>query len=93
MHTSYFQLPDFGEVIVIHNGDWSGDAIVRWGPILKNPAHDGYTSGDKEYAHEVTLPAGLLLGIGRRQALNFVRDQVLDFIGNLKYEDMEKAIV
>lgn len=56
MHTLRIKTKDFGEVAVLHHGDWTGTAKVVW--------YDDY----KE-RQEVELPASLLLAIGKKSAV------------------------
>jgi hypothetical protein len=50
--------------VVIVNGDWSGDAIVRW------------NFRGNEYS-EAVLPGNLLLEISKVAAVDMVRDRVV----------------
>jgi hypothetical protein len=70
MHTHRYETKEYGEVIVIVNGDWSGDAIVRWN-----------FRGDRlgEYS-EAVLPANLLLQISKGAAVDMVRDRMISVL-------------
>lgn len=63
---------DLGEVVVNHNSDWSGTAIVSWGfaPDPKWPGHE-------KAAHTVEMPGALLVALGRGAALAQVRSAVI----------------
>jgi hypothetical protein len=71
MHTHRYETKEYGEVIVIVNGDWSGEAIVRWNFV-----------GEKEpmkYS-EAVLPANLLLAISKVAAVDMVRDRLISVL-------------
>lgn len=87
MNTSRFTIDD-EHIIVHHNTDWSGDAIVMWGRI-ETPRHlvgdERYPFPDSlvTYAHEVKLPGALLLALGREAALNSIRSKLISVLENL----------
>lgn len=68
MHTHRYKTEEYGEVVVIVNGDWSGDAIVRWGFTGKEPT--------AKYS-EAVIPANLLLEISKGAAVDMVRDKLI----------------
>lgn len=68
MHTHRYETKEYGEVIVNVNGDWSGDAIIRWNFSGKEPS--------RKYS-EAIIPACILLGISQQAAVEFVRDKVI----------------
>jgi len=68
MHTHRYQTKEYGEVVVLVNGDWSGDAIVRWGFSGKEPTI--------KYS-EAVIPGNLLLEISKRAAVDIVRDRLI----------------
>jgi len=53
------------------NGDWSGEAIVRWN-----------FRGQEDYS-EAVLPAALLLEISKKGAVDTVRDTVISALERL----------
>jgi hypothetical protein len=67
MHTHTYQTKEYGEVVVIVNGDWSGDAIVRW-----NFLGNAYS--------EAVLPGNLLLAISKVAAVDMVRDRLISVL-------------
>lgn len=64
MHTSEYKVEGFEDVRVFHNGAWDGDAIVAWTEPGKSQAR-------------VTLPAALLLALGKPVAVGIIRDRVI----------------
>ena len=72
MNRTVVHAAGLGEVVVNHNSDWSGTAIVSWGfaPDPKWPGHE-------KAAHTVEMPAPLLVSMGRAAALTLVRDGVI----------------
>ena len=69
MSTSRFDVDGFGDVVVILNGDWSGEATVKWG---RHVDMSGVV-----YDHEVALPAPLLQSLSRQASVDFVRDHLI----------------
>lgn len=63
MHTSTYEVPGYGEVQVLHNGDWSGEAEVVW------------TDGGED--RRAAVPAKLLVRIGMKVAVDFVRSEMI----------------
>lgn len=63
MHTSTYEVPGYGEVHVIHNGGWDGEAEVVW------------TDGGED--RRVAVPAKLLVRIGMKVAVDFVRSEMI----------------
>lgn len=70
MHSHSYATKEHGEVVVLVNGDWSGEAKVRW----NFRGHD--------YS-EAVLPAALLLAISKRGAVETVRDTVISALERL----------
>jgi hypothetical protein len=67
-HTSKFQLPGYqGDVVVIHNGDWSGDAKVIFQEAV-------FGIGDKQEkpVKEVEIPGRLLIALALPVAKEFL---------------------
>jgi hypothetical protein len=64
MHTSQYKVDGYEDVRIFHNGGWDGDAIVAW------------TEPGKPQ-EMVTLPAALLLALGRPVAVDIIRDRVI----------------
>jgi hypothetical protein len=71
MHTHRYETKEYGEVIVIVNGDWSGEAIVRRGFTSKEP--------NAKYS-EAVIPANLLLAISKEAAVDMVRDRMISVL-------------
>ena len=69
MHSHSYEVEGYGKVVVLSNGDWSGDAIIRWN-----------FHGTKEAVKysEATLPGKLLLEISKLGAIDLIRDHGLD---------------
>lgn len=61
MHTTRVETEEVGEVIVQHNGDWSGMAIVTW------------QDSDDGPRHEARVPGYVLVACAREKA---VRDAI-----------------
>lgn len=74
MHTHRYQTKEYGEVVVIVNGDWSGDAIVRWGFTSNEPT---------ARCSEAIIPGNLLLEISKGAAVDIVRDKVISTLEQL----------
>ena len=71
MHSHTYETKEYGGVVVLVNGDWSGEATVRWN-----------FRGQKDYS-EAVLPAALLLEISKRGAVEAVRDTVISALERL----------
>jgi hypothetical protein len=84
MHTTSFELPDGIKVSVNHNGDWSGQAEVTWSTV-------GYESLPDALNHSV-IPARLLVQIGSRVAFEQLRSKLVDFIGDLEFEEEPEPV-
>jgi hypothetical protein len=68
-----FDLVGYGEVVVEHPKSWKGRAIVRW----ENPdAANGQV--------ERKIPAQLLVELSRKIARRSVRNEVIDFLKEVK---------
>jgi hypothetical protein len=74
MHSHSYEVEGYGKVVVLVNGDWSGEAIVRWN------FHPDETS--MKFA-EAVLPAKLLLELSKQGAVGIVRDQVISALERL----------
>lgn len=61
MHTTIVETEEVGEVVVQHNGDWSGMATLTW------------QNADDGPRHEVRVPAYVLAACAREKA---VRDAI-----------------
>ena len=70
MHTHRYKTEEYGEVVVIVNGDWSGEAIVRW----------GFNGNKPDQCSEAVVPANLLLEISKGAAVDMVRDRVISVL-------------
>lgn len=73
MHTTKVQTKTHGEVLVLHNSDWSGMAVVHW-------KSDGETI-------QAALPGEMLVAMSRAAALTAVRSAVVDAIEGMKDGD------
>lgn len=69
MHHLGIQVEGVGQVSINHNGDWSGDAIVRW--------------GDGKDRQEVVMPAAIFLEVSKRSAIAMVRDRAISALEQL----------
>ncbi len=58
-----------GTAYINHNSDWSGEAIVSW--------------MDNGGEHEVRLPAWILVAGGKKAAIEFVRNAVVEALEEL----------
>jgi hypothetical protein len=81
MHSSEFEIAGYeNPVIVHHNGDWSGEAIVVF-QEAKTHLHD-----KKVYPkQEVTIPARLLIGLALPVAQEAVQDALVGFAEDLPH--------
>jgi len=75
MHSSEFKIKGYkGKVVVSHNGDWSGDAIVYY----QESGAKGFTpEGEPK---EVTVPGKLLIALALPVAKKFVGDKIISQI-------------
>lgn len=75
MTTSEFDIEGYGRVVVNHNSDWSGEAKIRW-----------HAKGTQRnyYGQEVEFPASLLLELGKRAAIEMVKDELISFLEQLE---------
>lgn len=79
MHSSSFKIKGYkGDVTVLHNGDWSGDAII----VFKVASYGDWDVQDKP-EQRVTIPAPLLIALGKGVAFRALRDQVTGFLEQL----------
>lgn len=100
MHTSKFTI-DGEEVLVHHNGDWSGEVIVMWGrkevprfevegdpkkPLMQRPISPRVT-----FEHEVKLPGKLLIALARGAAVRFIGGKVLSLMEQLDDDEMKPS--
>jgi hypothetical protein len=72
-HTSKFRIKGT-EYTVIHNGDWSGNAEIRW----EQPIH-----GEPSRHVAVSIPGELLIAVGRQATLQEVAGLVEDLMGKV----------
>jgi hypothetical protein len=81
MRTSKFEIVGYeGEVVVFHNPDWSGEAIIEF-QEAKLGIHD-----KKKYPkQEVTIPAKLLIGLGLPVAQQAVGEALVGFAQDLPH--------
>jgi len=73
MHSDFYEIKPYGRVLVIHNGDWSGLAILKW-------TEDGAEK-------TVELPAKLLTKVGLKQAKAYVMDHIVTAMEQISEED------
>lgn len=72
MHSSEFRIRGYkGKVVVNHNGDWSGDAIVHY----QEAGVEGILP-DKE-PQAVRVPGRLLIALALPVAKKFVGDKII----------------
>ena len=69
MHTSRYDIPGYGEVTVIYNSGFDGEARILW--------------GRGEERGEARIPAGLLVQVAGNVALDHVRNETVAFLENL----------
>jgi hypothetical protein len=82
MHSSEFKIKGYkGKVVVNHNGDWSGDAIVMY----QEAGVKGILP-DKE-PQEVRVPGKLLIALALPVAKKFVIGEV---ISNIEQIDVDR---
>jgi hypothetical protein len=81
MHTSKFQIAGYeGDVLVFHNGDWSGEAIIEF-----REAKLGIHDKKKYPKQEVTIPGRLLIGLGLPVAQEAIQDALVGFAEDLPH--------
>jgi|KBSSwiStaDraftv2_1062776.scaffolds.fasta_scaffold3448049_2 hypothetical protein len=72
-HSSSFQIPGYdGDVVVIHNGDWSGDATV----VFKEAVFGSWDKKEK-LEQRVEIPAKLLVALALPVAKEFVLSEIV----------------
>lgn len=72
-HSSSFQIRGYdGDVVVIHNGDWSGDATV----IFKEAVFGSWDKKEKP-EQRVQIPAKLLIALALPAAKEFVLGEIV----------------
>lgn len=71
MHTTTARRTPGAEVCIIHNGDWSGEVLIRW---RTGPEPDDYA--------EVELPADVLLCAMAASASDALRSAVISAVEN-----------
>jgi len=72
-HSSSFKIPGYeGDVVVIHNGDWSGDATV----VFKEAVHGSWDKEEK-VEKRIEVPGRLLVALGLATAKQFVMTQII----------------
>ena len=67
MHGLTLQVEGIGQVIVNHNGDWSGDVLLIW----------------DEGRERREIPAAILLAISKESSFNMLRDRLISFLEDL----------
>lgn len=90
MHRSAFKIRGYeGEVVVHHNGDWSGEAIICF--------QEEALGTDNPEPQEVTIPAKLLAALAIPATRTMVSDLLVSFAERLPetlgiYEASEAAM-
>lgn len=90
MHRSAFKIQGYkGDVVVHHNGDWSGEAIICF--------QEEALGTDRPKAREVEIPAKLLVALGIPATRAMVTSLLESFAERLPetlgiYEASEKAV-
>lgn len=82
MHASEFKIRGYkGPVVVNHNGDWSGDAIIHYQEAgVKGILPDGKPK-------EITVPGKLLIALGLPVAKKFVGDRIISKIEQMDVDE------
>ena len=79
-HTSRFEIPGFPRpVTVIHDGDWSGTAIVSWEDV------------DGEF-QRANIPASLLVQLGQKVAFEYTKNEVINFLESLESPSSDPSL-
>lgn len=92
MHTSAFKIRGYeGDVLIFHNGDWSGEAIIRFQEEVF-----GKWDKQKKPVQEVEIPAKLLAALAIPATRAMVSDLLVSFAERLPetlgiYEASEAA--
>jgi hypothetical protein len=81
MHTTKFDIPDYGECRIHHNGDWSGEAILQWTEAF--PSQQGRTPIPPE-THMVTMPGRLLFALAQAMTKEIIKDQLISFLERMR---------
>lgn len=78
MHTSIFKIPGYQGILVFHNGDWSGDVIIRF-------QEEVFGTWDKQNkpVKEVEIPGRLLVALSLDVAKKAVADEVTRLMDDL----------
>ncbi len=72
-HASSFKIPGYqGDVVVIHNGDWSGDATV----VFREAVYGAWDKQEKP-EQRITIPAKLLIALALPIAKEYVISQMI----------------
>ncbi len=76
MHSTKVKVPGYEAAVILHNGDWSGDAHVRaW---VKGDPDKSFTNLPPDL--DVTLPAAVLLAVGEKSATEKFRSDAISFL-------------
>ena len=82
MHSSEFKIRGYkGKVVVNHNGDWSGDAIINY----QEAGVKGILP-DKE-PKEIRVPGKLLIALALPVAKRFVGDKIISQVEQMDVDD------
>lgn len=81
MHRTEIDTEEYGKVYIHHNGDWSGELIIRY--------DDKYNDVK---GRETLIPADLFFQIGKKVAFEKIRDEIENFLDELEddKEDYEE---
>jgi hypothetical protein len=75
MHTSTFKLSDYkGDITVVHNGDWSGDAEILY---QEKGVKGILPDGEKQ---SVKVPGRLLVELSRKVAVEAVKNHLISVL-------------
>lgn len=78
MHSSEFKIKGYkGKVVVNHNGDWSGDAIIYYQEAGVKGMKDILPD---EEPKEIRVPGKLLIALALPVAKRFVGDKIISQI-------------
>lgn len=73
MHSSTFKIEGYqGDVVVLHNGDWSGDATV----IFREAVYGAWDKQEKP-EQRITIPGKLFIAISLPLAKKYVIENVI----------------
>jgi len=81
-HSSSYKIPGYkGDVVIIHNGDWSGDATV----VFTEEVHGPWDKEEK-VEKRVEIPGGLLVALGLPVAKEYVLMKVASSLDQIEVD-------